>query len=42
MSTITIDISEKDKPLLMNNNFHYTIDRTLDTKVYWKCKHHRE
>ena len=23
----------------MYNGFHYTIDRTLDTKVYWKCEY---
>ena len=41
MSTITIATTEKNKPLLMYNGFNYTIDRTSDTKVYWKCEYCR-
>ena len=41
MSTITITTIEKNKPLLMYNAFNYTIDRTSDTKVYWKCQYSR-
>ena len=41
MSSITIATTEKNKPLLIYNGFNYTIDRTLDTKIYWKCEYCR-
>ncbi|CAF4494431.1 unnamed protein product, partial [Rotaria sp. Silwood2] len=41
MSSITIATTEKNKPLLIYNGFNYTIERSSDTKVYWKCEHCR-
>jgi hypothetical protein len=38
MSSITIATTKKNKPLLIHKVFNYTIDRTLDTKIYWKCE----
>jgi hypothetical protein len=41
MSSITIATTEKNKPLLIHNGFNYTIDRSTDTKTYWKCEYCR-
>ncbi|XP_050503655.1 uncharacterized protein LOC126882715 [Diabrotica virgifera virgifera] len=30
-------LSEKDKPKFCYNNFLFIEDRSVDTKVYWKC-----
>jgi hypothetical protein len=41
LPTVAIAKTEKNKPLLMHNGFNYIIDRTLDTKIYWKCQYCR-
>lgn len=41
MSSFTILTTERKKPLLILNGFNYTVDRSTDTKTYWKCEHSR-
>ena len=41
MSTLTISTTEKQKPLLLLNGFSYTIDKSSETKTYWKCEYSR-
>ncbi|CAF3353362.1 unnamed protein product, partial [Rotaria sp. Silwood2] len=41
MSIFVLSTTEKNKPLLICKRYNYTIDKTNDTKVYWKCEYCR-
>ena len=38
MSIFLLSKTQRNKPLLLCNGFSYTIDRTTDEKIYWKCE----
>ena len=38
MSTFKLSATQRNKPLLLCKGFCYTIDRTTDDKIYWKCE----
>jgi hypothetical protein len=38
MSTFILSKTQRNKPLLLCNGFSYTIDKTTDAKIYWKCE----
>lgn len=41
MASFTISTTEKNKPLLILNGFNYTVDKSTDKKIYWKCESSR-
>ena len=38
MSTSNLTTTQRNKSLLLCKGFCYTIDKTTDDKIYWKCK----
>ncbi len=38
MSTFLLSKTQRNKPFLLCNGFSYTIDKTTDEKIYWKCE----
>jgi hypothetical protein len=42
MSTFLLSKTQKNKPLLLCNGFSYTIDKSTDEKIYWKCEFARK
>ena len=38
----TLSTTEKNKPLLLSKGFCYTIDKTNNDKIYWKCEYARK
>jgi len=42
MSTFTLSTTEKNKSLSVSKGFCYTIDKTNNDKIYWKCEYARK
>ena len=38
MSTFKLSTTQRNKALLLCKGFCYTIDKTTDDKIYWKCQ----
>jgi hypothetical protein len=41
MCTSIISSTEKNKFLVILDGFHYTIDKSTDKQMYWKCEYSR-
>ncbi|CAF1486571.1 unnamed protein product, partial [Rotaria sordida] len=38
MSTFRLSTTQRNKSLLLCKGFSYTIDKTTNDKIYWKCE----